>query len=281
MPRPIPKDADTDHLRALYELEKRLADRLRSASDSERQALYSTVYDEYFQALPEAEAPHPGTEQIGLQLHLLAPFVDPSSIFLEIGSGDGALAREMTTRVEHVFAVDASQFVADSGGDAPSNFTPVMPEDVDAHLASESIDVAFSCHFLEHLHPRDLEPHLRQTLRVLKPGAPYLMVTPNRLHGPHDISGYFADVPEGFHLREYSHGELGEAARRAGFGSVKALHGVGRPPKLRPLALVAFQERCLDLLGSTIRRRLFDRALAHRAPFRPLEQVMLAAWKKP
>lgn len=280
MPRPFPTDADIQQIRTLYELEKGLADRLRQASDTERPGLYNVVYDEYFRSLPEGTAPHPNAEQTELQLRLLAPFLDQDSSFLEIGSGDGALARAVAGRVGRVVTVDASRVVAESGGDLPANLIHVMPENMGA-MEPGSIDVAFSCHFLEHLHPADLEPHLRQTLRVLKPGAPYVMVTPNRLYGPHDISGYFADIPEGFHLREYSHGDLAAAARQAGFNAVKTLHGIGRPPSLRSPALTGFQELCLALLGRPLRRLFLEKMLGRRAPFRPLEQVMLVAWKGP
>lgn len=279
MPRPLPPDADPDQLRELYELEKRLADRLREAAAADRPRLYNVVYDEFFRALPDAAAPRPGDEQTRLQVELLRPFFDEDTVFLEVGSGDGALARTLAEQVGKIYAVDASQFIAESTGDMPSNLIPVLPEQLDSVVAPGSVDLAFSCHFLEHLHPDDLQDHLGQALSRLKPGAPYLMVTPNRLHGPHDISGYFSETPEGFHLREYSHGDLAAELRSAGFASVQALVGVGRRPAMRSVAVVSFLERLLEGLGTNLRRRLFDRHLAHQAPFRPLEQVMLIAWK--
>ncbi|MEO1366456.1 MAG: hypothetical protein AAFX50_04730, partial [Acidobacteriota bacterium] len=62
------------------------------------------------------------------------------------------------------------------------------------------------------------------------------------LLGPHDISAYFADEPLGFHLREYSHGDLHREARRAGFVDTVAVGRDGRP---RPLWTRRWAERVL------------------------------------
>ena len=280
MPRPVPPESDISQLRAIYELEKGLADRLRHAEPASREALYSEVYDEYFRSLPPEAAPHPSDEQTRLQLELLAPFISSDSVLLEIGSGDGTFAKAIAPNIRQVWAVDASDFVADSGGaQTPGNCIHVLPDQLEERVDAGAVDVAFSCHFLEHLHPNDLNRHMNQVLRALKPGRPYLMVTPNRLHGPHDISGYFSDYPEGFHLREYTHYELGHEALNSGFGRVRALWGLPGVAVDRPLWLTRLVETVLDLLGTRIRQHLFHRLLAHKAPFRPLEQVVLAAWK--
>jgi len=54
-------------------------------------------------------------------------------------------------------------------------------------------------------------------VRALAPGGIYLCVTPNRLYGPSDVSGYFYDIATGFHLREYSARELSRLFTEAGF----------------------------------------------------------------
>lgn len=281
MPRPFPADQDPDALRALYELEKSLADRLREADRERRQSLYGEVYDQYFRSLPQSAEPHPSDEQTHLQRRLLGPFLGSSTVFLEVGSGDGTLARSLAPEVRQVWSVEASNVVASSGRvPDPKNFRHVTPELAQEEVTPASVDLAFSCHFLEHLHPDDVAAHFRQILGWLKPGAPYVSVTPNRLHGPHDISGYFADVPEGFHLREYAHFELAAALRAAGFSRVEALLGTGSDPVRSPLLPVHLLERGFDWMGRHLRRILLHRLLAHRAPFRPLEQVKLVAWKR-
>ncbi len=281
MPRPLPSDRDPEELRRLYLLEKELADQLRAAPESERASLYGEVYDRYFRALPEDLAPRPSAEQTVLQKRLIAPFLRHDTVFLEIGSGDGSLARSLATEVHEVWTVEASMVIAEGGEVPATNFHHVLPIDADERISRNSVDLAFSCHFLEHLHPADLGPHLEQVLRWLKPGAPYVAITPNRLHGPHDISGYFSDRPEGFHLREYSFFDLAEAFRLAGFSRVEALLGIGSDPVRWPVWPIRLIEAGLDLVGPSFRRRLFDQWMKDQAPLRPLEQVKIVGWKSP
>jgi hypothetical protein len=113
--------------------------------------------------------------------------------------------------------------------------------------------------------------------RVLRPGAPYVCVTPNRLLGPHDVSRHFSDVPRGLHLAEYGHRELARALRAAGFRRVRVLRGLGRPATPWPLLPYAAAEALLALLPARPRRRLLG--AGRTAPFRRLEQVKLAAWR--
>lgn len=43
----------TDRIVHQYEVEKRLAEKLRTASKEERKTLYSEVYDEFFRLVPD------------------------------------------------------------------------------------------------------------------------------------------------------------------------------------------------------------------------------------
>src|SRR4029450_11668406 len=88
-------------LREHYEIEKELANRLRSAGKDERRRLYNVVYDERIRRIPD----HPLAVQpadadarsrpVEPQLRLLKPFLNRDTVFLEIGPGDCALAREV------------------------------------------------------------------------------------------------------------------------------------------------------------------------------------------
>jgi hypothetical protein len=105
-----------------------------------------------------------------------------------------------------------------------------------------------------------------------------VVVTPNRLLGPHDISRHFDDVATGLHLREYSVTEAARLLRRAGFAHIVALAGVGTTPKVRSLWRYRLAEAALGPLPRRIRILLLERlAPSAREPFRPLEQVVVAA----
>jgi SAM-dependent methyltransferase len=270
-------------LREQYEVERALADRLRSANKGERRGMYREVYDELFRRLED----HPQHRQaadrqaraheVSLQLTLLRPFTDRETRFLEVGAGDCALSLEMARHVQHVTAVDASAEIA-SAGLPPDNFRLVLADGPPLPLEDGSVDLAYSCHFIEHLHPEDAHDHLSDVRRLLAVGGRCVVVTPNRLLGPHDISKHFDRVATGLHLREYSNGDLTRLLRRTGFRRIRALRGVGKPPVPCPPWPVAAMESVLEPLPKGLRLGLlrFLRPSAE-APFRPLEQVVLVA----
>lgn len=280
MPWPIPptEPRGRDALRRHYEIERDLAERLRGASRDERRRLYGAVYDEYFRR--RAELPGPGDDPearrrvVELEARALEPLLRPRAVFLEIGAGDGALALHMASRAGRVYAVEASA-EAVAGLEPPANFELRVSGSIALDLADASVDLAYSCHFLEHLHPDDARDHAAEVRRVLRPGGAYLCVTPNRLWGPHDISRYFDDVPTGFHLREYTHGGLASLLRRAGFRRAAVLRGPGpRPARPAPVWPRALAEGVLDRMPVALRRRLLALLSGRRqAPFRLLEQV--------
>ena len=60
----------------------------------------------------------------------------------------------------------------------------------------------------------------------MKPGGVYLLRTPHAFTGPHDISKYFSDTPQGFHMKEYTFREIRDLTRRIGFRKVRCVMGV-------------------------------------------------------
>ena len=117
-----------------------------------------------------------------------------------------------------------------------------------------------------------------KSIKKLTGGGAYVVVTPNRLYGPHDISRHFSDRPLGFHLREYTHVELAAELERAGFDPVLVMRRIGEPPRAGSWRRVAAAERFLDALPAPVRRWFLERA-PREEPFRPLEQVKLVGFR--
>ena len=89
---------------------------------------------------------------------------------------------------------------------------PIIP------VPDGSVDVAYSNQLMEHLHPDDAQAQLADIHRALGPGGCYVCVTPRPAPpAPGDVSMYFDEVARGFHLREYTVGELRAMFRRVGF----------------------------------------------------------------
>lgn len=128
----------------------------------------------------------------------------------------------MAKRVQRVFAIDISD---QRNPDDPvqDNFDLIIYNGYDlAGIENGSIDIVFSDQLIEHFHPEDTKFHFELVLRILKPNGKYIFRTPHFSTGPHDISGYFSDVPEGFHLKEWSYHELSRLLREVTYSSTRA-----------------------------------------------------------
>ncbi|MCU0302483.1 MAG: class I SAM-dependent methyltransferase [Thermoanaerobaculales bacterium] len=272
-----PTGDELERLRRHFEIERELADRLRRSTREERPRLYAELYAELFRRVELPGNADAQRAQVGLLLRLLEPLLDGRRTFLEFGAGTGELSLELARRLERVWAVDAVDPGIDPGS-APEGFTFVEAGEVAGAIPAGAVDLALSCHFVEHLHPDDLQDHLGLLLSRLTPGGVYVVVTPNRLYGPHDVSRHFSYTPRGLHLREYSHLELGRELATAGFAPVAVLGRLGEAPDPRGWWRVGVAERLLDALPARLRRWGLDRA-PRQAPFRPLEQVKVAGFK--
>ncbi len=104
----------------------------------------------------------------------------------------------------------------------------VLSDGVSIPVPPKTIDLAFSDQLLEHLHPDDAVEHLQNVYEALKPGGHYFCSTPNRLRGPCDVSRYFDTIATGFHLKEYTYGEVETMFRDIGFRRLRAVVGIPR-----------------------------------------------------
>jgi 2-polyprenyl-3-methyl-5-hydroxy-6-metoxy-1,4-benzoquinol methylase len=254
-----------DELREHYEIEKQLANRLRSASREERLKLYGTVYNELFQRVPlhpqlvKKTDPSAFAWSIERQLRILAPFLRRDSTFLEIGAGDCALSRAVASSVRKVYAVDVSDEIM-RGKPLPENLETRLSNGTDIPVPRGTIDVAYSNQVMEHLHPEDAFEQVCNIYAALARGGVYVCITPNRLSGPHDISKYFDDeIATGFHLKEYTFGELRDLFKRVGFSrEIACIGGRGRYFRI-PTLPVEIVESVLSRLPASVRRKLANR----------------------
>jgi SAM-dependent methyltransferase len=265
MPLDYRKDGRYAHLtaeqvRRHYEEEKALRNHLLATSKEKRATAFLWAYDELFRRCPwhpaltersGANAP----EVIERRVQSFLPFLPPSkgSRILEIGCGNGELIIGLARKGFACAGVDVSDVRLQRLRDLKlSGLEFFQAEGTTLPLPDGSFDSAISMQLFEHLHPDDAVEHLREVHRVLKPGGKYFLETPNRLVGPADVSRFFVDVAEGFHLREYSVRDMVDLFRQAGFSSARVILGwsasLSSPAALR-------KERMWSLLPKRARRR--------------------------
>ena len=245
-------------IREHYELEKRIAERLRESTSEERKSLYTASYDELFRALPHHPmlvdySPADKQRQLEKDVRRLETFVGAETVYLEIGPGDCAVAFEIAKRAKKVYAIDVSEEIT-KRADAPDNFELIISDGSSIPIEAESVDVAFSNQLMEHLHPDDSVRQLENLFRVLKSGGTYFCITPNRLTGPHDISRNFDATAAGLHLKEYTVTELDALFRRVGFSKTRVFADVGKV--FLPVLPYKIAEKLLDRLPHSLRKRL-------------------------
>ena len=249
-----------NEIRQHYEIERELADRLRTANRTERLQLYGEVYDELFRRVPK----HPQLTRkvdereraaaVAERMSLLSRFLNSSSVFLEIGAGDCALSRNAAGRVKKCIALDVSREILDKAGD--SGIEVVLSDGRSVPVSEGSVTVAYSYQVMEHIHPDDAIEQLRNIHNALAPGGIYLCVTPSRLNGPHDVSRYFEQKARGLHLKEYTYTELDRLFRQIGFRRTVAYVGLSHRYFPVPIPLLRVLETVLDALPYRLRHWL-------------------------
>jgi SAM-dependent methyltransferase len=207
-----------------YEVERQIANRLRHSTREQRIEATKNMYDKLFAQLPyhplltERYDPKRVETVVDRNLRLLKPYLLTGQSFLEFGPGNCSLAFRLCSEVGRVYAVDISEQI-DPSKPRPENFRFIIYDGYSIDLPDNCIDVVFSNQVIEHMHPDDTPDHFRLVHRLLKPKGVYVFTTPQKLCGPADISRYFSDVAEGFHLREWTFRELANLAKNASFSN--------------------------------------------------------------
>jgi SAM-dependent methyltransferase len=252
-----------ERLRPHYEVEKALADRLRkTASREERARMYESMYDTLFAAVPDhprlTRAKDPAyVERVNrTRLAIVGPYLHPDTRVLDIGAGDCTFSFALAKRVKRVTAVEISEGSAVTK-DAPANFELLLYDGFNLPVAPGSIDLAFSDQVIEHLHVDDAEWHFKMIANTLAAGGCYVFRTPHRFNGPHDVSQHFTKGdPEGFHMKEWTYGEIAGVLRKCGYGKLTAVW-CGKGIAFRvPMPLMIAKEAVFRPLPRGLRRRL-------------------------
>jgi SAM-dependent methyltransferase len=220
---PLPANRTLDQIKNHYLVETAIAKRLKESSREERKQIYATMYDELFRQVPD----HPRlTRREDKQktlivnkdkLDILRKFLDNSMTFAEFAPGDCKFSMEVAKYVRTAYAVDISD-QRKLNDIAPPNFNLIIYNGYSLdEIKENSVDLVFSDQLIEHFHPEETKSHFELVYRILKKGGKYVFRTPHAFSVPYDVSRYFSDEPEGFHLKEWTYIELKHVIKEIGY----------------------------------------------------------------
>ena len=212
--RPLPLNRSFTQILNHYLVEKAIAGKLKQANREERKLIYATMYDELFNQIPD----HPRLirkedEALTLKINkkkfaLVNRYLENSTVFAEFAPGDCSFAVEVAKYVKYVYGIDISEQRSPMNY-VLGNFKLIIYDGYNLEIVKDnSVDIVFSHQLIEHLHQEDTKLHFQLVYRILKNGGKYIFQTPHAFSGPHDVSKYLSDEPEGFHLKEWTCIEL-------------------------------------------------------------------------
>ena len=207
-------------------VEQQLREELLASSPTDREQITRDVYNRLFDEVPwhDANIADSTTEKAYEEhwFRLYGPLTRLDDVLLDIGCGRGGLVKRFAAAVSQAIGLDASDaMIAIAEESKPANGRFIVGNLLAPPVPPSSVDFVVSRQLLEHLHPDDVPGHLRAVFEILRPGGRFLIETPSRITGPWDISRGFTDTASGFHLHEYTNGELGAMLLDAGFHRVR------------------------------------------------------------
>jgi 2-polyprenyl-3-methyl-5-hydroxy-6-metoxy-1,4-benzoquinol methylase len=160
------------------------------------------------------------------QKKYLRHLVNAPGRVLDIGAGRGVMMRLMKEAGITAYGIDSFEGAVT---DCKAKGLDVVCSDALTHLSSlpsSSLGGIFCSHVIEHMHPAQAMELIRESFRVLMPGARLVIITPN----PKDLrtgERFWLDVT---HVRPYPEKLLIVLLEREGFVNIQT-HEDGEPAK--------------------------------------------------
>lgn len=252
-------ESEIERARAQFEYEREHRSRiLKSVKGTKRKRAFIEAYSGLSDGMKsgrflnqELDAEQKAEEKF----RLLRRFLRSSDSVAELGPGEYFLANIVADRVLSLALIDVVGTVNES---LPTNCRMYVGDGTLMPKRLRNLNMIWSAHVLEHIHPRSLNEHLASVQNALIDGGHYVIFTPNRFTGPHDISKSFSPIAQGLHLKEYTVTEMRHALLKSKFKKILCYAG-GKGIYLRvPIVLPLFLESVLGILPFSLARTLAE-----------------------
>lgn len=216
-----------EKLKNAYKIESEFHSKIIFESDFEkRQALYADVYSKVHTLYGKGGVNlNARIKQKKKFIWLFGKELKNKSI-LDIGCGDGALllALEKWGKAKELCGIDISEIIAESSSKINFIKSNILKFDL-----AEKFDVVVLDNVYEHICPADT-PYLYNSInKVLKPGGKLILLAPNKLFGPWDVTRindftYSGNTPaNGTHLNETTYKDLLPELEFNGYTNFKSI----------------------------------------------------------
>lgn len=254
---------DPDRLVAAYRLESAYhAAVLAETNPGERARLAREVYSRVHHLYGRRAAPAGAAERAakGNLVRRLGGILAGRSI-LDVGCGTGAFLHAVHDALPHgrLLGIDGSAAALP----ASASGMQFREAELACFDVGERFDVAISDNVTEHIAPADLASHLTSIRRALRRDGVLVLLMPNRLFGPSDVTrivdfSYTGRVPaQGTHLNESTWTEMLAVLEQAGFADF-------RPVTRIPLGFFLAMEQSPVLLRAARARLRRGQAILRR-----------------
>lgn len=221
----------TDVLKEAYKIESHYHELLVNERDGKKR---EKLYDEFYSNLLKfygrtARADGSLDSRIATkdpQVSLFEKELSGKSI-IDFGCGEGYFLMNIQKKLPYKKLTGVDVFIPDS---LKNHQKIKFIESGIIHFQSEEkFELAFSDNVIEHLAPLDLMDHLQSVYDSLLPGGKFILVMPNRLFGPMDVSRILDNSSsgrieaKGGHLNESTYHEMVEALSKVGFGNFQTV----------------------------------------------------------
>lgn len=224
-----------DNLVKAFEIEKKFHDAILSeVSFDKRKQLYKEVYNIVHEIYGSASS---NIAQRSIQKNKIAEIFKKElegKKILDVGCGAGLFLESIERNMKYEKLVGLDVYFPDSMLEN-SKIEYIKSDIIDFSL-EEKFDVVFSDQVMEHIAPSDLGLHLSSIRRVLKDRGLLIVIMPNRLFGPTDVTRIIdftysgITKAQGTHLNESTYSEMISMLNKNGFSNFRTILPI---PKIR------------------------------------------------